>query len=384
MKNFFQRLSERINQLYKERRFKIQLIIVSAVFCIAGAVFTIINFTNRNTYTLGIVTATFCALSLITCLLTIFLRKGKAFVEFLFVLSAIIMFIYFIVFGGAGSHGFSTYWILLLPFLSMLVLGLLKGTIATMSMFIMIVFLIWIPFGRTFIQWNMEDVFIVRFPLVYLAAFAASFLFELSRTLSDKSAVELNKKLEEAATHDYLTSLNNRHGFAKIIENQRGKVGGDDFITAGAMLVDIDNFKYVNDTYGHLFGDEVLIQVSKILTKHAGDYTIRFGGDEFVCLFENKSDFELRQIAEQIRNDVANIKFPLHAEYRVTVSIGIASSKVDHNYRVERVLELADYQSSTAKKSGKNVVYLISYDDVLGVDKKEPQNIYDMLNKKKN
>lgn len=384
MKKLISKLSQRINYLYQQQKYKIQLIIVSAVFCVAGCVFTIINFTNPKTYSLGIVTSIFCFLSLVTCLLAIFLKKGRAFVEFLFVVSTIIMFIYFLVFGGAGEHGFSTYWILLLPFLSMLVLGLLKGSIATFAMFLMIIFFLWIPFGRSLIQWQMEDVFIVRFPLVYLAAFASSFLFELSRYISDYNVSELNNKLQEAATHDYLTGCLNRNGFAQFIDKQRSKIGTPEFESAGAMLIDIDNFKYANDSFGHTFGDEVLIAVSKVLMNKTHKRAIRFGGDEFICLFENKSDFELRQLAEEMRQEVSEIKFESQPDYRVTISIGVVSSKVDSNYRIERVLELADYQSSRAKRSGKNTVYLISYDSVLGVDKKSPKNIYDMLNSKNN
>jgi len=386
MANVFKKILDRNNFLDREKRYKLQLGIVSAVFCVAGGVFTIINFLNQDTYSLGIVTGIFCFLSLLTFIFVMTLKKGRGFVEILFVVSAIIMFTYFLYTGGKGTGGFSTYWILLLPFLSMMVLGLLKGTISSLLMFLIIIFFLWIPFGKNLLltQWQPSKAFLVRFPLVYLAAFAASFLFEISRFLTDRYADELNKKLDRAAKRDFLTGCANRHGFAEIIDNQRKKVGTPEFESAGAMLIDIDNFKNANDTFGHAFGDEVLVAAAMVFISKAGEYAVRFGGDEFVLLFENKSDFELRQIAEEIRQEITEIRFPEHPEYRFSVSIGIASTKVDKNYRVERVLELADYQSSRAKKSGKNAVYLLSYDNILGNNKKNEKHssIFDMFNKK--
>lgn len=359
--------------LNKEKRYKLQLLIVSTVFFLAGTVFSILNII-KNEHTLLIVTSIFAGLSLLIIILTLALKKGRAVLELLFVGAALIMFSYFLIYGGAGDNGFSTYWILLLPFLAMLVLGLIKGSIATGIMFLIIVFFLWIPFGKSLLQWKPDSTFTLRFPLVYLAAFASSFLFELSRFFMEKQTDELTKRLESNANHDFLTGCTNRQGLQKIIEEYKQYIGTKEFRSASCMLIDIDNFKGANDNYGHGFGDEVLISLANILKKYCGDWAVRFGGDEFVLLFKNKTDAELRQIAEAIRKEALETTFASHPEYRYTICIGIASSRVDENYRAERVIELADYQSSRAKRNGKNMVYSINFDQLLEEEKKNKKN----------
>jgi len=355
----------------KEKRYKLQLLLVSGIFFVVGVIFSIINIITKENQLL-ISTGIFSFLSLVTFVLIICLKKYTWIVELFFVASTVVLFSYFLIFGGAGDSGFSTYWILLLPFITMLVLGLTKGTITTFVMFLLIVILLWIPQVReNVLQWGKEmksedfKTFYVRFPLVYLAAFVSSFLFELSRFFMEKQNDSLTETLKNDATHDFLTGLTNRHGLSSMIESMRPKMGTDEFKIAGAMLLDIDNFKSANDIYGHGFGDEVLISLAKILRDQCGEWAIRFGGDEFICLFVNKEPDELLRIGEEIRKAAEHVTFASHPDYKYTVSIGVAYQKVDSSYRLERVIELADYQSSRAKKSGKNRVYLFSYDDVM-------------------
>jgi len=354
----------------KEKRYKLQLLLVSGIFFVVGVIFSIINIITKENQLL-IATSLFSFFSIITFILILCLNKYRWIVEMFFVGSTIVLFSYFLIFGGAGKSGFSTYWILLLPFITMLVLGLKKGTLATFIMFLLIVIFLWIPQVREVLKWGKEmaegdfNIFCVRFPLVYLAAFVSSFLFELSRFFMEKQNDSLTETLKNNATHDFLTGLTNRHGLSSIIESMRPKMGSDEFKIAGAMLLDIDNFKSANDTYGHGFGDEVLISLAKILRDQCGEWAIRFGGDEFICLFVNKEPNELLRIGEEIRKAAEQVTFASHPDYKYTVSIGVAYQKVDSSYRLERVIELADYQSSRAKKSGKNRVYLFSYDDVM-------------------
>lgn len=348
----------------KDKRYKLQLIIVSCVFFLAGVVFSILNIIKGETQLL-IATGVFSVLSLIVLVLSIVLKKRSYVLEILFVAASLVLFSYFLIFGGAGTHGFSTYWILLLPFLSMMVLSLIRGTIASGIMFLIIVFFLWVPFGKNLLQWKPEPEFSLRFPLVYLAALASSFLFELSRFWVDKHAENLNQQLKNAAHHDYLTTLTNRHGLQEIIQEQKKLVGTKDFRSFACMLIDVDNFKAANDNFGHAFGDKVLVSLAKILKAKCGEWAIRFGGDEFILLFANKTEFELKQIAEQIRKEAQDVRFESQPDYSFTISVGIASTKVTENYRVERIIELADFQSSRAKKHGKNLVYLVSFDEIL-------------------
>jgi len=156
--------------------------------------------------------------------------------------------------------------------------------------------------------------------------------------------------LEEAnykSTHDLLTNLFNREYFIKRIdilcENHKN------FVIA---FLDLDNFKYVNDTFGHDIGDEILKNTAEIIRRNikGKDIAARFGGDEFVIALLN-CDIECgKNILENIRNEIN--KF--FKEYEVTASIGIASSKEAKNY--EELLKLSDKRMYKSKRDGKNKV----------------------------
>jgi diguanylate cyclase (GGDEF)-like protein len=118
------------------------------------------------------------------------------------------------------------------------------------------------------------------------------------------------------------------------------------------MMMDIDNFKQINDNYLHTFGNVVLKRVASIIREYMpqGAYAGRFGGDEFLCLLLGQTPEQACEIAERIRSVVEMLKFREH-EAVITVSIGIARSR-DEETRA--VLERADKMLYSVKKSGKN------------------------------
>jgi len=350
--------------LNKKKLRQMEMIIVSGVFALVGLVFTIINIIAKENL-MAIITGTFSLVSIVTVILTIFCKDHILIPQILFVVSTLAMFTFFLIDGGAGKTekdmGFSTYWIIVLPFLSMLVLGLKKGTLVTGFMFVVVCLLLWIPpLRENVIQWKPGETFYIRFPLVYLAAMLSSTLFEYSRYLTGKANSKLKEKYQAAACHDSLTGLTNRYGLKKIVENVDYAFKGDEkqeFHIFNCILIDIDDFKIANDKYGHIFGDEVLVNVATILRKYAGEFAIRFGGDEFVLLFKDKENKEVLNIGESIRKEISELSYASHPEARFTVSVGIASHEVNLAYKIDRVIELADLQSSRAKKEGKNCVY---------------------------
>jgi len=364
IKKFAEKLKNQV-LLDSSKRKRFELFIITAVFFLAGTTFTIINF-STNEFELGYVTLSFGIIALLSALCALFMKKWSVVAEILFVLSALIMFFYFLIAGGAGDVGFSTYWIILLPFVAVMVLGLIKGSFVAIGMFVCIALILWIPAIRdSILKWHPDSTFCLRFPLVYLAASAASILFEISRHLTDKANEELNKKLEQAATHDSLTGLTNRFGLSNIIQNfdYRNNDFHEEMTVANCVLIDLDNFKSANDIYGHMFGDEVLVEVAKVLRKYAGEYAVRFGGDEFVLLFMNKTTEDMLQIGENIRKDIENITYDSHPDVHYTASVGVASHEVNLAYQVDRVIALADTQSGKAKRDGKNKVYQLTFED---------------------
>ena len=164
-----------------------------------------------------------------------------------------------------------------------------------------------------------------------------------------------NVKEEEAKT-DFLTGLYNRRfieeRFEEILSNHNST---EDL---SALMVDIDYFKKVNDTFGHDIGDIVLKEVSNIMKKNirGNDVLIRFGGEEFICFLPNTSLEIAKKIAERLRSQIESYEFNINdISVNITVSIGIAKmdlvqSKKDINYMIIK----ADKALYEAKQMGRN------------------------------
>lgn len=126
------------------------------------------------------------------------------------------------------------------------------------------------------------------------------------------------------------------------------------------MILDLDNFKQVNDKYGHKRGDDVIKRASELIKQNLrkSDIAARFGGDEFVMLLPFASSKTALDISKRLRGKI--IKDKLLSRYDVTASIGIADfEKGDSKHKV---FNKADFALLCAKKQGKNLA--ISYEDV--------------------
>jgi len=130
-------------------------------------------------------------------------------------------------------------------------------------------------------------------------------------------------------------------------------------------LVDIDHFKVVNDTYGHLVGDRVLKAIAKALTSQSRDYDRagRFGGEEFVLLLAQTSKDDACKIAERLRSYVASLEIPTDdrpgaSTLKVTISIGVTSMARGEAFELADLLAAADSAMYHAKEAGRNQVAL--------------------------
>ncbi len=126
-------------------------------------------------------------------------------------------------------------------------------------------------------------------------------------------------------------------------------------LQAGILLFDIDNFKKVNDDYGHLKGDEVIITIAKMILHFLDDHDEagRYGGEEFIVLFKNKSREQMEQIAEQLSTAIRQFDFGFSQP--VTVSGGLVPL---HNHDLSQWIEQADKLLYAAKRMGKNRILL--------------------------
>ncbi len=174
---------------------------------------------------------------------------------------------------------------------------------------------------------------------------------------------KLKEKLTHQATHDSLTGLMNRQAF----EEHLGHVlqGIDDNLQHCLLYLDLDQFKIVNDSSGHLAGDELLRQLSLIFKdkKRKSDTLARLGGDEFALLLEGCSIEKARDIATDLIHAVYQYQFVWEKEvYSVGVSIGMVSvSGFANNYSA--LISAADAACYKAKEEGRNRYFIFKHDD---------------------
>ncbi|SFU78610.1 diguanylate cyclase (GGDEF) domain-containing protein [Paenacidovorax caeni] len=167
-----------------------------------------------------------------------------------------------------------------------------------------------------------------------------------------------DEKLSQLATTDTLTGLANRGHALESLQTmltRAQRLGG----AMGVMLLDVDHFKQVNDTYGHPAGDQVLRDIAHILQANvrAYDLAARFGGEEFLVLCEGADLSATVDMAERIRAAVASRVYRLAGgqTLRTTVSVGVYAGAGSHATAMQ-LIELADQALYRAKQAGRNRV----------------------------
>ncbi|MBC8548237.1 MAG: diguanylate cyclase [Candidatus Brocadiales bacterium] len=176
----------------------------------------------------------------------------------------------------------------------------------------------------------------------------------LERAHLRRDVKKAQAKMAEMSTVDELTRLHNRRYFIDALEGEFERATR--YETEMALIVlDLDHFKKVNDTFGHPTGDMVLSSVGKILKKHVrrSDIACRYGGEEFAVILPNVSRDSIFQAYERFRKIVSKQLFEHESKpFQITVSIGIAFSN-DAGLAID-LLAYADQALYQAKKSGRN------------------------------
>jgi diguanylate cyclase len=201
----------------------------------------------------------------------------------------------------------------------------------------------------TFAAWPVNA---YTFMLAAVSQFFISSLFVLM--LSYK----LNRNLESIATVDSLTGVLNRRGLEDASIKMQDICKRIN-LSMAVLLIDIDYFKKVNDTYGHLVGDDVLRHIAKTIDSvlRSSDVLGRYGGEEFCAFLPNTTESDAIGLAERIRAaiEAAPIKLGLDVTLKTTVSIGVADS-VRAGYDFKGLLATADSAMYGAKNGGRNRV----------------------------
>lgn len=183
-----------------------------------------------------------------------------------------------------------------------------------------------------------------------------------ARDITEQKAYE--EQLTYQAEHDSLTGLYNRHYFQQELERLIARVARSG-TNAALFYIDLDQFKYVNDTLGHAAGDRLLIDATLMLRQHVreGDLLARFGGDEFTLLLYNIDNEDAELSAGKLRKLFEDYAFYDNGNnFNVTCSVGV--SIIDNTSQsAEESLAQADLACNLAKTRGRNRIYVYNPED---------------------
>lgn len=176
---------------------------------------------------------------------------------------------------------------------------------------------------------------------------------------------ETNSKLEHLSVRDGLTGISNRRYFDQYME-MSWKTCARSEKPLSLIMADIDYFKAYNDNYGHLQGDDCLIQVAKGIeacVKRPMDFAARYGGEEFAVVLPETDGDGAMMVAENIRKRIEELELPhefSNAGKSVTLSLGVATLLPSQEQSIEELICKADKALYKSKSSGRNTVKLFS------------------------
>lgn len=169
---------------------------------------------------------------------------------------------------------------------------------------------------------------------------------------------EMEQQLRDLAMHDPLTGLFNRRSFMEAMDSEYGRVRRQPHYSTGILMLDIDHFKHVNDTYGHAVGDDILKAFAYTITDNLRENDIfgRLGGEEFAILLPDTDLDGSAQVAEKVRAGVAAMRVQSdNHTIGITTSVGVAMLSASEK-RPDGALARADAALYRAKQGGRNRV----------------------------
>ena len=185
------------------------------------------------------------------------------------------------------------------------------------------------------------------------------YIRDLRSTKKLENQIVRLKSESEKIYYDPLTGIYNRRFFDENLDRivkTLSRSGG----ILSLMMIDIDNFKDYNDTYGHSAGDDCIRAVAESLTKsvtRADDFIVRYGGDEFAAVLPNTDEEGARLLAEKMLENVRSYNIPHEKNYGtgiVTITIGCTTGKVETSHHTEDYIKRADELLYNSKYSGRN------------------------------
>lgn len=327
----------------EERQKNVLFVSLFALLAVISGIMTVVNYFTEYRLLMWS-TMIFSLLCILNIIINRMGEAGQKFVRVIFQAEAILLVTSFIVHGE--PEGFSALWAVLIPAFAMLMYREKGGILMSGITFAVLVFFFWVPAGQELLRYEYTDQFMLRFPVFYLGLFALAFVFEKIRAITYDNYIY-------AYTHDSLTNTLNRRGFERYIQEVTGEKTGGRICVA---LIDLDYFKNVNDTYGHLTGDAVLQESVWLLEAIIQLPICRWGGDEFLIV--DTEGILTREKINEINRAFSGEIMVNGKMIRQTISIGVVIAEMTEDITLDDLYDRADNCLYEAKKAGKNMAVL--------------------------
>ncbi len=345
---------EKLNSLFSvsydndEKRKDLMFKLANIILCLVALTMTVINIGTKE-IALMVITAVYALLCILNFILY---RKFKKIISIIFIIESFVLFGTFIITGI--PEGFSVLWVLLVPACALSIFKILNGSLYCFSVFLLVINMFWTPWGRALLVYDYSETFMLRFPFVYAAVYVLSLYLEYIRVKTLEKLKKTEEKYRYLSRHDALTGMYNRYAFNDELKRiyrdfPNGKLS--------AILFDIDNFKQINDQYGHSAGDDLLCCVAEIIRSSICEHCVasRWGGEEFLIVMRCQHDPCIT--AEKIRREIEDAYIEFNGEkVSCTVSAGVYTGYSDSIDDIEAFVNKADKAMYESKVRGKNKV----------------------------
>lgn len=334
----------------EENRRRLVLWFSSYIGGLVILIFSIKNFQTNN-IVVSLILATSGVLILLNAVTSHFSRNTTVHCYISSIATAIMLF--GLIYSG-GHENTALYWLFPFPLVYFVLLGYKAGLALNIAVFVMALVLLNSP---EFIKGEYRPEESTRFLASFFIAVLLGFIAEVFRYRSQSNIKSFTSESQKLALIDDLTKLLNRR-FLETVFYQRLQEQPLGHLPVGVILADIDDFKRINDTMGHVAGDHVLRDVAAFLkgSFREKDAVVRYGGEEFLILLPGTSLKDTVAVAEKIRSNIANMTISTEEVSNLQVTFSVGAAVCDKAFKLLDAIKTADNHLYQAKSTGKNKV----------------------------